>query len=112
MYSFSNIDELLKYAEEEDYKGQHQAPDNEGSPLYDVTLNGTYPEDIYSLNGARYYGDGSSFDNQAISIIHHYRNKPNASVKIYRAVPDITFDVNKKLLQIQKILQYYIHCYI
>lgn len=95
MYSFSNIDELLKYAEEEDYKGQHQAPDNEGSPLYDVTLNGTYPKDIYSSNGARYYGDGSPFDNQSINIINHYHNKPNAFVTIYRAVPKMITNEEK-----------------
>jgi len=75
--------------EAEDYRGAHEAPGKEGAPLYDVTLNGIYPEDIYSSQGARYYGDGSSFDNQTITIIHAYHNKPNAKVKIYRAVPKV-----------------------
>ena len=75
--------------EAEDYHGSHEAPGKEGAPLYDVTLNGIYPEDIYSSQGARYYGDGSSFDNQTINIIHVYHNKPNAKVKIYRAVPKV-----------------------
>jgi hypothetical protein len=104
MYGFSNIDELLKYADE--YKGQHQAPGNEDSPLYDVTLNETYPKDIYSSDSARLYGDGFDTDGQAISIIHYYRNKPNASVKIYRAVPDLNFEIDKKIKELNAALSY------
>jgi len=75
--------------QETDYRGSHAAPTNDGycSPLYDVTLNGTYPEDVYSHNAARYYGDGFSYDNQSASIIQSLRGKPNAPVAIYRAIP-------------------------
>ena len=72
----------------EDYKMAHKAPSKEdGSPLYDLT--DIYPADIYSSVGARYYGDngGDSRDNQSISIIQYAHNKPNAKVKIFRAVP-------------------------
>jgi len=79
-----------KFFEKEDYVGSHSAPESEdNAPLYDVTMNGIYPEDIYSSNGARYYGHGDQMDNWAISIIHGYRNKPNKPIKIYRAVPKV-----------------------
>jgi hypothetical protein len=103
--NITSIDELIKYANDKDYKGQHQAPGSEGSPLYDVTLNGTYPEDIYSSNGARYYGDGSTFDGQSIAIIQHYRNKPNASVTVYRAVPK-TITTGEKINEYEKHKKY------
>ena len=73
--------------EEEDYRGGHKAPDKTDAPLYDVTLNGIYPEDFYSVNGARYYGDGSSGDSSVVLLIQSYRNKPDRKIKIYRAVP-------------------------
>jgi len=77
-------------AEYEDYVGQHQAPgkNSDDSPLHDVT--GTYPDDIYTQSPAtavRYYGDGSPYDQEAIDVVRHYKNKPNIGVKIYRAVP-------------------------
>jgi hypothetical protein len=79
-----------KFFEKEDYVGQHSAPEpEENAPLYDVTINGIYPKDIYSSMGARYYGDGQPFDNQSISIIHAYRGKPDKPVRIYRAVPKV-----------------------
>lgn len=77
------------YAIEEDYRGTHQAPmksDGETSaPLNDLT--GVYPDDIYSSNATRYYGDGQPFDSESISIIQNLQGKPNAKVTIYRAVP-------------------------
>lgn len=71
-----------------DYRGQHTAPSrgSEDSPLYNVSLN-TYPEDIYSNDGARLYGDGSPFDRESVSIIQSARNHPSKPIKIYRAVP-------------------------
>jgi hypothetical protein len=75
--------------ESDDYRGSHTAPTKDDAPLYDVTLNGIYPEDIYSSNGAHYYGDGLPYENQTINIIHAYHNKPNAKIKIYRAVPKV-----------------------
>lgn len=91
----------------DDYKGQHQAPGlSDGAPLYDVTLNGIYPEDIYSPNGKRYYGSGEIYDNESFSIVNACHNKPNSKVKIYRAVPNnIDKDLLKELLSIHN---YYI----
>ena len=72
-----------------DYRGQHTAPmKGEGSaPLND--LKGVYPDDIYSPNGPRYYGDsgGSPSDSRAVALMQQARGKPNMPVTMYRAVP-------------------------
>lgn len=92
---------------EEDYKGEHTAPDKEsGSPLYDVTLNGIYPEDIYSNNALQYYGAGESYDYESISIINSYRNRPNRPITIYRAVPDLNKKENQEIKDLVDILNY------
>jgi hypothetical protein len=73
----------------DDYAGQHGAPDAEsGSPIYDVTANGTYPQDFYSHNGLRYYGTGDeALDRSAYQKIQSFKNNPDAMVKVWRAVP-------------------------
>jgi hypothetical protein len=76
------------FTEDEDYRGRHTAPTNDGfcRPLYDVT--GMYPDDIYTPAGVRYYGDGISIaDKESWSKIQEYRGRPDAIVTIYRAVP-------------------------
>lgn len=74
-------------AQDDDYRGQHSAPDHtQGSPLYNVTLNGIYPEDFYGPNGQQYYGDMD--DPSIYSIVYGYKNKPNARLIIYRSIPD------------------------
>jgi hypothetical protein len=95
------FDEIVKtILESSDYRGEHQAPTKgEGSaPLWNLTE--IYPDDIYSSKAAQYYGDASPLDRQAISVMHSYRNRPNAKVVIYRAVP-----VDSKLKQIQNELK-------
>ena len=82
------ISNLVKESSE-DYMGSHKAPDKmRGTPLHDLT--GVYPDDIYSNNAARYYGDegGDANDVASARLMQAYRDKPNAMVKIYRAVPD------------------------
>lgn len=60
---------------------------NDGSPLYDLTENGVYPDDVYSSEGLRYYGTGADdMDREAYHIIRNTEGKPNAFIKIYRAV--------------------------
>lgn len=60
------------------------------APLYDVTLNGVYPDDFYSPLGLRYYGTGdSSLDQVSMAVIQSVHNKPKAKVRVYRAVPKI-----------------------
>ena len=105
---------LLKEIENsEDYRGTHKAPDkSNGSPLYNVT-QAAYPDDIYTLNiptAARYYGDSSGNDTESISIIKYAHNKPNAQIKIYRAVPNLNKDIDKKIKSYREILSY-LHTY-
>jgi hypothetical protein len=73
---------------EEDYRGEHQAPESEGSaPLYDLTINGIYPADVYTY-GEKHYGTGESqFDNESFAVVNYAHNRPDRLVKIYRAVP-------------------------
>jgi hypothetical protein len=78
---------------EEDYRGNHEAPSSAHSPLHD--LSGTYPDDIYGPEGARFYGTREPYDYETISIIKQARNKPNMPIKIYRAVPAIITNQEK-----------------
>lgn len=73
---------------EESYKGQHAAPTKDsGAPLWN--LKDTYPDDFYSSNGARYYGDGAdeARDRMIVSQMQSMKNRPDKMVTIYRAVP-------------------------
>ena len=84
------IFEELNKLREEDYRGSHKAANKEyGSPLYDVTLNGTYPEDFYSPRGNMYYGGGLEWDSAVIRLIQTYKNRPKREITVYRAVPNI-----------------------
>ena len=76
----------------EDYHMTHRAPDpDENAPMYDLTGGGLiYPEDVYSANGARIYGNGESVT-ESWSVAVSVRGNPNASVTIYRGAPaDVT----------------------
>ena len=79
------LTELWQLCENE-YRGEHEAPDKEsGAPLYDITINGIYPPDVYT-NGRQYsLRDGS--DDHSFNIVMSYHNRPNRAIKIYRAVP-------------------------
>lgn len=79
----------VKLKEEEDYKGQHQAPDAEGgSPMHDVTKNGTYPKDFYDHVGFKYYSyQGGKHDSTVHYIVTSKKGHPNHLVTVYRAIP-------------------------
>lgn len=91
-----------------DYRGEHKAPsrEDEDAPLHKLEL--IYPEDIYSSNAVRYYGTngGDAMDRESISIMQSAKNKPNKLIKIYRAVPDINFDISKQLKELNSIINY------
>ena len=72
-----------------DYRLSHQA-NSDGARLDDMTGGGEYfPDDIYSDNGLKYYGDPSNlYDRQSYEIIKKARGNPEAEVTIYRAVPN------------------------
>ena len=58
-----------------------------GSPLYDLTLNGTYPEEVYSASGLKYYSTGEpQMDNEAYSLVLAAEGKPTKRIRVYRAV--------------------------
>lgn len=79
----------------ETYKMSHTAPTKDnGVSANDI--NKMFPEDIYSPKGADYYGHGNKkMDQESINIIKSVRNKPDAEVTIYRAVPkDLDVKIN------------------
>lgn len=74
----------------DEYAGLHRPPmKGSGAPLHDLTGGGNYyPDDVYSSNGLRYYGTGNDrIDREAWSLAMRVKDKPNATVKMYRAVP-------------------------
>lgn len=88
MISLKKIYEYILENEEEDYRGEHSAPDKQsGSPMHD--LKNTYPEDFYKFDAARMYGDGQPYDSEVVFKIQSAKNRPNKLIKIYRAVPKI-----------------------
>ena len=72
------------------YRMTHTAPNREfGATLDDLTGGGQmYPADIYSPKGYQYYGTGNLFDKKAFDIANRFKGKPDATVEIYRAVPE------------------------
>lgn len=75
--------------EELSYRGYHKAPRGKHGEGSLSNMNATYPDDIYSREGARFYGSGHgrNLDAKAHSIIMEARGKPDMPVKIYRSVP-------------------------
>lgn len=84
--------EAKKYKSAEEFvsvmRSKHRPPDIEGgSPLHDLTSNGSFPNDIYSDKATRLYGDyGMAGEKEAIGIIQQFKGKPDAEVTIYRAI--------------------------
>jgi hypothetical protein len=80
----------LIFEEDEDYRGLHKAPGpGSGAPLYDLTQ--ILPDDVYGPNAAQYYGakDARFNDYALMNLLKFYRNKPNAKIRIYRAIPKL-----------------------
>lgn len=80
---------ILMARSESDYQGEHAPADAEsGAPLHNLTANEIYPADVYGYDGQRLYSSGyDALDAQAHSLVQQMRNKPNARVTIYRAIP-------------------------
>jgi len=89
------INECISELNEEDYRGEHSAPEPSEStaPLYDLTKN--FDEDLYSRDALRLYGNNDPYDRLSIAIIQSSRNKPNRQITIYRAVPKIITNTEK-----------------
>lgn len=86
--------ELSKIINESDYRMMHQAPGKDSAPLYDLTLNGVYPKDVYST--LEHYVDGADYDYESLAKIRMFKNKPESWVTIYRAVPVAVAKNHKK----------------
>lgn len=56
-----------------------------GSPLYDLTAEQTYPPDVYTH--PHLYDDRSEHGRLAHEVIVAVRHRPDALVRIFRAVP-------------------------
>jgi hypothetical protein len=86
-----------------DYAMQHRPPmKGNGAPLYDLTGKGEfYPSDVYSNKAVQYYGTGVPYDNEAFAIAQKYKDKPDALVTMYRAVPK-QLSIEKQIAQLEK----------
>lgn len=111
-YCIQKIDALVNVylnsiASEENYsyRGEHHAPGRDAAPLHDLTINNIYPEDVYSVDGPRYYGIGDGTDSFTWSIVFSSKNKPGKQVKIYRAVPWIK-STEEKIQEIENKKRY------
>lgn len=78
-----------------DYRGEHTAPSplNDSYPMHD--LNDAFP-DIYT-KGFKFYGYNDRDNIEAIQLIIQAKDKPNMSVKIYRAVPNVNHEIEKEI---------------
>jgi len=91
---------------EDPYQGGHEAPTKQDSaPLYDLTV--LYPDDIYSPNALRQYGYNEPGSEESINVIRSAHNKPNMSVKIYRAVPNLNSENEIKIKELYKLIFYH-----
>jgi hypothetical protein len=90
------------------YRGSHTAPGPDfGAPLHDLTGGGQmYPADVYSAKAAQYYGGGVPYDQKAFAIAQQFKDKPDALVTIYRAVPKETSN-SEKLATLEKQMTAY-----
>jgi hypothetical protein len=92
------MEQIYLYLESDDtdYRSLHTAPEPEYSaPMHNLTK--IYPDDIYEKNAALYYGhygQNHPLDVAAIQKIRMMRNKPNAGISIYRAVPKDVKTIN------------------
>lgn len=79
-------------SQEFDYRGNYTAPyrtdDATTAPGYE--MNRTFPDDVYSPNGYRYYGHGGdavNMDKETMAIMQKAKGNPDHPITIYRAVP-------------------------
>ena len=102
--SRNRLNEIIN-EEIEDYHGEHEAPDREsGSPMHDPT--GAFGDDIYKPEALRYFGNGNSFDVYSLNVIRSVKGRPNKMVTVYRSLPDINFELNKKRKYYYEMISY------
>lgn len=108
LYHISNPPKFEDYDEnltEEEYKDPHTSPSKEsGSPMFD--LSAIYPDDLYTSDAARLYGDGRADDQSSIYIIQRAKGRPKLQVKIYRAIPNRNKEIEKKIKDRSSLIGY------
>ena len=87
----------------EDYSDGHTAPGKDEPAMYDVS---EYFPDMYNSNAYTQYSMYGLDDRDVINTIKAVYKKPNARVKIYRAVPDYNYELDKQIKELQQILSY------
>jgi hypothetical protein len=90
----------------EDYQGMHSAPVYDGSNNSLNDLSDVYPDDIYGSKASQYYSTGEGYDYESINVIQTSKGKPNARIKVYRAVPDFNKSIKKERDEILHALNY------
>lgn len=76
-----------------DYRMDHTAPNENDTPLYNLT--NAYGDDIYSDKAYYYFGDGDRIkDKKSAAILQSLKGKPDAEVTVYRAVPKGVKEIN------------------
>ena len=81
---------------DDSYRGSHKAPN---ATVYGATLDNLggsiMPTDVYSSKGISLYGIGDPVvDREWFSAAYRAKNKPDAEVTIWRAVPKGVTDIN------------------
>jgi hypothetical protein len=72
----------------EDYKGQHRPVTIEGGAARLDDLTPAFGLDIYGKDAVRYFGTGDTkLDGETVNILQSLKGKPDADVKVYRAIP-------------------------
>lgn len=109
LLGFAPVGMIAKVVDALEYQGLHKPPmKGSGAPLHDLTGGGQYyPDDVYSPNGLQYYGTGDrAIDSEAWSLAMRVKDRPNAPVKMYRAVPDTGAEASKQIKELQKTIAY------
>jgi hypothetical protein len=77
------------------YKGSHVAPNAETYGATLDNLTGIMPADVYSSKGIRLYGiNDPAIDREWFAAAYRAKNKPDAEVTVWRAVPKGVKDIN------------------
>lgn len=85
---------VRKTLQENEYRGAHvMRKDSTASPLYDLLQSGQVAKDFYDeIHHYAYLNDPT--DKESVRVIRYARNKPDAIVTIYRAVPKGVKEIN------------------
>ena len=75
----------------DDYRGIHQPYTGEDDPAIH-NLEGLFGEDVYRT--PQHYGHGESYDTQSIGSLLRAKGRPQASIDIYRSVPQGVRSIN------------------